>query len=370
LLPSVNDLWDQQKLNLNEFELIITDLNLPGTDGIEVIRKLASSQYQGFIIIISGEDKRVLNTVLQLGHALKLNILGALQKPFSQDELHELISYSECAGIDKKAFEPRITLSLDEIEHGIENNKLMLFYQPKVLTSDNSIVSVEALARWKKDDGGVLGPDSFIPVAENSHLIHSMTTQIFGLAAKQLSQWRKSGLNFSVAVNFSMKTIENIELPDTLENICQSYQLKPKDFIVEITESAIMSEKTIALDVISRLHLKGFKLSIDDFGTGYSSLDQLRQLPFFEIKLDRSFVSNAKSQTHAMAILKSSIDLAKKLNLSIVSEGVENQEDYTLLKQLGSDIVQGYYFSKPLPADSLSSWVKNWRKDDEKNISC
>ncbi len=344
------------------FDLIVTDLNMPEIDGITLMRLLSERNYQGLIILISGEDIRLLNSVAELGKAHKLNILGTLQKPFDEHDLKQLLEASQ--SLPGQTLPPQVQseqLTEEAIRQGLKQNKLTLHYQPKVNLSNMSAFSFEALARWQLDEKKLLGPHLFIPVAERSELINELTDQVFKLATSQLAQWDAQGINCTVSVNFSMKSLERIDLPDTLVNFCHVSGIDPQRIIIEVTESAIMDQVAVALEVINRLHLKGFKLSIDDFGTGYSSIDQLKKLPFSEIKLDRSFVSNADNNSQAYAILESSISMGKKLGLSIVSEGVETQQDFDLLKKLGSDIAQGYLFSRPLPPESVSGWLDEWR---------
>jgi EAL domain-containing protein (putative c-di-GMP-specific phosphodiesterase class I) len=252
------------------------------------------------------------------------------------------------------------SLTEKQIREGLTQNKLTLYYQPKIDLNTMSAISFEALARWQDSESVVLGPHLFIPVAEQSELINQITNQVFFQASQQVARLAKLGIDCTVAVNFSMKTLERIDLPDTLMHICHQAQISPESIIIEITESAIMNQKKIALDVISRLHLKGFKLSIDDFGTGYSSIEQLNKLPFSEIKLDRSFIQSATHNASSKSILESSIEMGKKLNMNIVSEGVETPQELALIKELGSDIGQGYWFSKPMPEHEIESWLSTW----------
>ena len=345
-------------------DLIITDLNMPYIDGISFMRSLSEKSYSGFLAFVSGEDSRLLNSVVQLGNEHKLNVIGAIEKPISQKNLLDLMNRASEQSA-KKIFKPSLqeVFTPAQIYEGLKQNKLKLFYQPKISLESMQVNSIEALARWEEETGKILSPDHFIPVAENDpQLMYDLTIEVCKIAVRQIKQWQDNGFECSVAVNFSMKSLERIEIPQELTFLCTEYEVKPSSLIIEITESAIMENVTVALEVISRLHLLGFKLSIDDFGTGYSSMDQLRKLPFSEIKLDRSFVSSAASNAHSYAILESSIGMARKLNMSIVSEGVETEEDLELLKKLGSDLAQGYYFSKPLPPQELSDWLSEWKK--------
>jgi len=344
------------------YDLVVTDLNMPNVDGITFMRFLSKVEYDGALMIISGEDRRLLNSVVQLGNAQNLNIIGAMQKPFDRNELRLMLGQMQLSA-DKLACAPgELSLTADEIRQGLTRGNPEIYFQPKVAVDSMSVPSLEALARWCAEDGRILGPHLFIPVAEQSELINDLTDQVFIKSVEQLARWHGQGFICSVAINFSMRSLERISLPDTLSAICGDYKVSPQNITIEITETCIMNQEAVALDVITRLHLKGFSLSIDDFGTGYSSIEKLNKLPFSEIKIDRAFVDGAADSYSSRAILESSIAMGKKMGISIVSEGVETQQDFELLRELGTDYVQGAFFSEPIAADSVLQWVENWNK--------
>lgn len=342
------------------YDLVVTDLNMPNVDGITFMRFLSKIDYHGGLMVISDEDRRLLNSVVQLGNAQHLNIVGALQKPIDQTEFFQLLGQMQLSQ-DKALLASREhSLSEDEIKLGLSRGNLQLYFQPKVAVASMSVLSFEVSARWRAEDGTILGPHLFIPVAEQSSLINDLTDQVFIKSVQQVAQWHEQGYECSVAVNFSMSSLERISLPDTLSAICNDYKVSPNNITIEITETSIMNQEAVALDVITRLHLKGFRLSIDDFGTGYSSIEQLKKLPFSEIKIDRAFVDGATNNESSRAILESSIAMGRKMGISIVSEGVENEKDFELLRELGTEYVQGYLFSRPMPAKLVLEWVENW----------
>jgi EAL domain-containing protein (putative c-di-GMP-specific phosphodiesterase class I)/CheY-like chemotaxis protein len=346
----------------HSYDLVMTDLNMPNVDGVTFMRFLSKVEYKGSLMIISGEDRRLLKSVVQLANAHGLNILGALEKPFNKSEFRQMLDKIATVISEKPNFIVDKPLSEEEINEGLSSGRLELLYQPKIDVSSMSVSSFEALSIWRMDNGNILGPDLFISVAEQSALINDLSDQVFLKAVRQLSSWHQQGHKYSVAVNFPMCSLERISLPDTLSAICSEANISPAFVTIEVTETAIINQEAIALDVISRLHLKGFRLSIDDFGTGYSSIDQLNKLPFSEIKIDRSFVDGAANSDSSRAILVSSVEMGKRMGISIVSEGVENQQDFNLLKEIGSDYVQGYLFSRPLPAADVLNWVKQWEQ--------
>lgn len=347
-------------LQQESYQLVVTGLNMPNVDGVTFMRFLSKIEYHGALMIISDEDRRLLNSVVQLGNAQHLNIIGALQKPFDPTEFEQLLGQIQLSADEVGFVSKDHSLSEDEIKLGLSRGNLELYFQPKVAVASMSVLSLEVSARWRAEDGKILGPDLFIPVAEQTGLISDLTDQVFIKSVQQVALWHEQGYQCSVAVNFSMSSLERISLPDTLSAICHDYKVSPEHIIVEITETSIMNQEAVALDVITRLHLKGFRLSIDDFGTGYSSIEQLNKLPFSEIKIDRAFVDGAADSYSSRAILESSIAMGKKMGISIVSEGVENEKDFELVKELGTEYVQGYLFSKPMAAEKVLDWVENW----------
>ena len=171
------------------------------------------------------------------------------------------------------------------------------------------------------------------------------------------------GIEINIAINISVDVLNDLSWPDIIARQIKDAKLQPSLITFEITESRLMEHISVALDILSRLSLKRFNLSIDDFGTGYSSMEQLQRIPFSELKIDRAFVNGANKDTSARAILESSILLANKLGMKVVAEGVENQEDWDLLKSLNADEVQGYFISRPIPFEQFVIWLKKWRED-------
>ncbi|NWG86666.1 MAG: EAL domain-containing protein [Hydrogenophilaceae bacterium] len=339
-------------------DIILSDLNMPGMDGVEFIRHLVARQYLGGIAFVSGEDSRVLSSVQALAKAQNLQVLGTLVKPVYNAAVYDiLMQYGRYeAAVSKAASGPAISVA--ELLEGLEQDQFVAYLQPKVSASTLEVIGVEALARWNHPRHGSVPPGQFIPLAENNGLIEILTMAIFRSAIEAGSQLHSLGHKLKVAINYSAQSFGSLELPEFIVTTSQAAGLDPHYLIIEVTESGLMHDLTVALDVLSRLRLKGVSLSIDDFGTGYSSIDQLRRIPFSELKIDQSFVRGANQDPMARSILESSIEMAKKLNLVTVAEGVETQEDLEIVRSLGCDLVQGYLIAKPMALPDLIAWLQ------------
>jgi diguanylate cyclase (GGDEF)-like protein len=246
---------------------------------------------------------------------------------------------------------------MGELRQGIERGELVVYYQPKINSRTGRISGVEALVRWQHPTRGLLPPGQFIPAAENSGLIVPLTQRALDDALSALSQWRRQGLDLRVAVNVTARHVANLDLPSQVQAALAAHGLPGEALVLEVTESCLMADPARTRTVLDRLRNLGVGVSIDDFGTGYSSFANLRDLPVTEIKIDRSFVGTAAGSTANAAIVKSIIDLGHNLGLAVVAEGVETRQCLDLLAAMGCDLIQGYYYAPPMPADDLLRWA-------------
>ncbi|GAA5315450.1 MAG: hypothetical protein AseanaTS_06550 [Candidatus Pelagadaptatus aseana] len=341
------------------YDILLCDINMPGSDGLELIR-LLSANYSGEGIVIYSGEKALINSAKNLIASYNMSFLGHLEKPFEKSQLIRLIQKRLEQPLSCNV-ENQASITDKEIREGIDNDAITLEYQPQTSTDSNQIVAVEALARFRCSNGEIISPGQFIPQIERMGLDYRFSICVFEKAVDQLAHWLGNGIDIKMAVNFSMNAIENLELPEVLANICKQHDIDTGRLVIEVTESEITSNPQVALEVLGRMRLQGFVLSIDDFGTGYSSLEKLQMLPFSELKLDRSYVSNACQEEVSMAIMKSSIELAKQLNMTTVAEGVENAEDMALSHEIGVDIIQGYHIAKPMSGDAVSHWIEEFK---------
>ena len=253
---------------------------------------------------------------------------------------------------DKVEFTPKEK----DLRDAIDNKELVLYYQPQINMKMRNLHGAEALVRWLHPEFGIIPPDKFIVLAEQTGLIEQLTEEVIQLAISQSVHWQKLNKSIRLSINISAQNINSLKLPEQLRMLVKEYELDPSMIVLELTESALMDSVVTSLDILTRLRLKGFQLSIDDFGTGYSSLSQLHKIPFTELKVDQSFVTNMKQNHESKAIVETCIMLAHKLNMEVVAEGVEDKETWDLLLAEDCDIAQGYYIAKPMPALEFDKW--------------
>ncbi|WP_331346874.1 EAL domain-containing protein [Cellvibrio sp. UBA7661] len=339
-------------------DLILLDLNMPEMDGIEFVRALETTHFKGNIILISGEDERMLISAEKLIAARQIGILGHLQKPVTQESIIPLLKQLDT----QSTFIPTElkTYSADELALAISKGQLFNTYQPIVSLKNGKLNCVEVLVRWNHPTDGLVGPEQFIPIAEDNNLIDQLASTVLTEALQQYKQWQALSLHIPMAINVSMENLASLDFADNFSKIMADAGLLTKDITLEITESRAMKDPTITLDTLARLRLKRFVLSIDDFGTGHSSLAQLRDIPFDEFKIDKSFVTGAWADQRIRAMFETSLNLAKRLSMKVVAEGIESEKDWAFVRNAQCDYAQGYFISKPMEGDALPKWLSLW----------
>lgn len=341
--------------------LIFCDLQMPDMDGIELVRQLARVGYTGGLVLLSGEDERVLKTAGKLAKARMLQMIGAFRKPVSLQALRGVLKRNAmlttpASRLSRKTYAP------DELKRAIADGQFVNHYQPKVDIASGAVVGVEALVRWQHPVDGLVYPDQFVPTAEDHGQIDDLTRAVLVNALRQTRLWRDAGIEWRVAVNISMDNLANLDFPDWVAEATGDAGVPLSSLVLEVTESRLMTDPVAALDTLSRLRLKRVGLSIDDFGIGHSSLALLRDLPFDELKIDQSFVHGAWRDASLKAIFDGSLAMAMQLGMTSVAEGVEDCEDWAFLRVTGCDVAQGYFIGKPMPQAALPSWLDDWRE--------
>lgn len=338
-----------------------------------------------FVLILQGMDRAALSAFAEKlhaalnppfhweGHSIDISAsTGIALFPSQAEDASSLIRYADIAmyvakraGMDHALYAPeqeqvsRTDLSLkSELREAIQSGQLCLNYQPKIDHESRRAVGLEALVCWNHPQRGWLPPDKFITLAEESGLIGQLTHWVLETALADLADLHAQGHLINMGVNISARSLHDLELPLAIAAMLRNYGLVSEYLTLEITENAVMSNPDDALTILGKLDRMGITLAIDDFGTGYSSLAHLKQLPVDEIKIDKSFVIDMEENDNDAVIVRSTIDLAHNLGLRVVAEGVETEDAWITLSVLGCDHSQGFYMSKPLPAEKLHAWLK------------
>ena len=343
----------------SDIDIIVLDLFMPILDGIEILRFLVDNSSPASLIFMSGKDKGVLHSAQELAFEQGMSVLGVLQKPFRASELEALLS--TFVPVTAPQTSPRaIPPELDELREAINNDELFLAYQPQIDMCDRSVVGVEALVRWNHPSKGSIPPNYFIPLAEKNNLISDISQYVNQAAIRQQGEWKAQGINLRMSINVSPQTLNDLDMPEKLARYATEMGVDTSDIVIEVTETALMSNIVHYMDILTRLRMKGFNLSIDDFGTGYSSLQQLVRVPFTELKIDLAFIQKLLTDQECKTITEISISLAHKLGMRVVAEGIEEEAIWDTLKELGCDEGQGYWMGKPMSAEEINTWLGYW----------
>jgi diguanylate cyclase (GGDEF)-like protein len=348
----------------------------------DLLARLGGDEFA--ILLAPGSQQAAAEVVAQ-------RMVGALDEPFALDDLTlhvrgsigvalwplhcadplQLLQRADVAMYTAKSARTRLALynveqdphsrtrveTLEALRTALTRGELVCHYQPKVYLADGVAHSAEALVRWQHPERGLLSPDEFIPLAEQAGLMRPLTLVVLEIALRQVSEWRSTGYRLSVAVNLSVTNLLDADLPSDVSRLLSKHELPAEALILEITETVLMADSSRAKAVVEALHALGVGLSDDDYGTGYSSLAYLQDLAIDELKLDRSFVRRLSEDPRSAAIVRSTVDLAHSLGLRIVAEGVEDRETLLTLDNYGCDVIQGYFFSRPLPTAELTRWL-------------
>jgi EAL domain-containing protein (putative c-di-GMP-specific phosphodiesterase class I)/FixJ family two-component response regulator len=340
-------------------DVVLCDLNMPEMDGMEFVRHLGEGQHNISIIIISGLDRKLLASVEKMIHSYKIKLLGTIEKPLTIESLERLLSHYERSDPAVPQVKEKIFI-LDEIRQGIRDHQFEPYYQPKVELQSGRIIGAEILARWVHPTYGLIDPFSFIPQLEKSGMIDELTFTMLEQSVKQCCLFHALGYNLTIAINLSPASLEDSSLADKITRLVRKAGLDPKYIMFEITESAAISEVAHILENLARLCMHGFALSIDDYGTGYSSMQQLTHTSFSELKIDQSFITDLTGNADLKVIVESNIDMAHKLNMKSVAEGIETQQDWDILSKMRCDTGQGYFFAKPMDAASFLALLQQY----------
>jgi len=359
---SALDALEKVNADVDFFDAIFTDLNMPEMDGMELIRHLGEANYQGAIIIISEMDHKVINLAANIAKQHNAHLIGNIAKPVQLNQVNTLLNKVAYLNSHTLAKEPAI--SYKALVLALDEDEITPYYQPKINVRTNKISSIEVLARIvSKKDGRVTLPNRFIALAEQHDLINKITFSLFEKATNEFNNIKAEiGHDIKLAFNLSPSQLNDLNCPNKLQLILQLNQLTPSNIIIEITEQHALTSLA-QLETLNRLRMHGFGISLDDFGVGFTNMNQLKRLPFTEIKIDRSLISNIETDQFSQVVVSSLIDITTQEQLELVAEGVERAEELAYLKHFKTDLViQGYLFSRPKAQPEFIRWVKSWIK--------
>ena len=380
-LPDIKNINEMLGFRFGDETLIATGLRLnaifgaPGelarTGGSQFMGILPHLEREGLEKHLSTLKQRIETSVEVFGSPIQTHVtLAALTVPEQAGSIDEIQRRLDLT-LERACHDPdRIALYVPggdeehlreirlvrDLSAAIQEHSLHLHYQPKVALDSGRFLGVEALVRWQHPELGAIGPDEFIPLAESSGQTQALTDRVMAMAAEDARRWWGQGLDLKLAINLSALDLANTQLHRQVERHFADRPELMTRLTFEVTESAVMSDPTLARQTLEKLRDLGFKLSVDDFGTGYSSLAQLRSLPVHELKIDKSFILNLDTRPQDQLIVQSTIDMAHGLGLSVVAEGVENLGSWQLLRGWGCELAQGFFMARPMASDRLADW--------------
>ncbi len=345
------------KYSAKAHDVVVIDLCLgEQQDGMHLLRHLRRDHADPSVIFVSGVDDRIRAAAFRVARDLGLRVAGTLAKPIDPYSLHALL-LSNPSRHDTDKRQATGCPTAEELAIALSGDEIHTEYQPKTDLTTGEIVGFEALARWQNPARGLIPPEQFIPVAEQSDLINKLTYRILDDAISECRRWRELRPDCSVAVNISPHVLSDPRLLPQIDAILNKHRLPPGALIAEVTESSMISNLPVATEVLTRLSIKGVRVSMDDFGTGYSSLLSLLRMPFTELKIDRSFVVACRTDPEAWKIVRATVSLARELGMRVVAEGIESEDLSDRLRDAGCDIGQGWFFGRPMTADAMQSWI-------------
>jgi EAL domain-containing protein (putative c-di-GMP-specific phosphodiesterase class I)/CheY-like chemotaxis protein len=348
-------------------DLVITDVkasDVPGAmDGVEFVRRVAERRLVGNLIIASALDGAIIRSIETMARGFGLDVAGYVKRPISPENLRPVIVRLVARRAAAPLLRQRsVHVTAEDLRHAIAEKQFVPYFQPRVRTVDGAVTAAEALIRWAHPDRGLVPPGAFIPLADRTGLIDGITDVVLEKSIAWARVWRDAGIDIAVSVNLTENALNQPGLPARIAELAKQHDVAHARIVLEVTESAAVTDIASSLEALTRLRIMGFGLSIDDFGTGMGTPEQLARTPFTEVKIDQALVTGVFDQPQFFGVLEYSLKLARQLQLKTVAEGVESQADWDLLRDLGCDEMQGYHVARPMPAEEIEGWVQGWHR--------
>jgi EAL domain-containing protein (putative c-di-GMP-specific phosphodiesterase class I)/CheY-like chemotaxis protein len=341
-------------------QVAVIDLALPGMDGLELIRKLATLDTGAGLIVTGTQPHDVLFSVETLAQAYGLDLLGAIAKPVTEAKLKALLDHYTPA-VSTLARETAPSFTFTDVGIGLQKRQFEPFFQPKIELATGQVKGLEAFARWRHPEHGVLGPASFIDALEQHNRIDFLDWSMIEMSVERCRQFHDQGIPVSISINLSPETLAHPAFIAQITACLGRHRVLPDYITFEMPESSVLNSDPNFIERMIRLRVMGFGLAIDDYGTGRSNLQLLARIPFSELKIDRSFVDGASKKRALGTVLRSCLGLAHSLDRMSVAVGVETRQDWDFLQGLGCTYAQGYHIANPMEASAFPGWLEDWR---------
>jgi EAL domain-containing protein (putative c-di-GMP-specific phosphodiesterase class I)/CheY-like chemotaxis protein len=341
-------------------QVAVIDLALPGMDGLELIRKLTALDTGARLIVTGAQPHNVLFSIETLAQAYGLDLLGTIAKPVTEAKLKALLEHYTPV-VSNVAHDTAPNFTFTEVGIGLQKRQFEPFFQPKIELATGQVKGLEAFARWRHPEHGVLGPASFIDALEQHNRIDFLDWSMIEMSVERCRQFHDQGTPISISINLAPETLAHPAFIAQITACVGRHRVLPDYITFEMPESSVLNSDPNFIERMVRLRMMGFGLAIDDYGTGRSNLQLLARIPFSELKIDRSFVDGA-SKKHALGtVLRSCLGLAHSLERMSVAVGVETRQDWDFLQNLGCTYAQGYHIANPMEASAFPGWLEDWR---------
>ncbi|PIL39646.1 EAL domain-containing response regulator [Massilia psychrophila] len=339
----------------------IIDLALPGMDGLELIRTLAAMNCRARLIVVGAQTGNLMFSVETMAQAYGFDLLGTMTKPVSNARLASLLdNYTPpVLAANRTPKGPSFTFS--EVGIGLQARQFEPFFQPKIELQTGQVKGLEAFARWRHPEHGVLGPSAFIDALEQNNRIDFLDWSMIEKSVERCRQFHDQGIPISISINLAPETLAHPAFMQQIGACVNRHRLLPDYITFEMPESSVLTTDPSFVERLVRLRMAGYGLAIDDYGTGRSNLQLLARIPFSELKIDRSFVDGASKKRALGTVLSSCLGLARSLDRMSVAVGVETKQDWDFLQGLGCTYAQGYHIARPMEADAFPGWLEDWR---------